>query len=460
MIDNDVLEYDPHYIQDITNKAVSSLQEASSSLGYNFQKFTKRKSKVITDKNGLSYILSIDHKVASQKSTIMELFANFGNGARFNPYDIITIPPHHYGGLSKIKDPWYQSESGSSSNKTNSSAFTTTIGLWIFNRSFIEPMSDILGYINEPVTHDMYSDINKKISYALLEDKITVRQLKNFIIQSQILMSCCSALAPSHTETFFSMEEDIAREKAKLEKQYKKELESGDLVTMKKMEKQLIDYAKDLLDGDEGRDMYDSGARSSYGNNFKNMYIMRSGVKQTNGDVKIVTSSYIEGMDPKDFVTINDGSVGGPYSRSRLTASGGYVERLVLNSTSHLSILPEGSDCGTNYYITIDLNKKNIKDWYFSFMIEGKNLIELTPENADKYIDKTVKFRYSSLCKEKNGCICEKCAGTLFRRIGITNAGMTTSIMASSMKNANMKRFHNSNINLSSIDVPSVFSLI
>lgn len=439
--------------------ALRALQEASSSIGYNFQKAKKRTSRVLTDKDTINYFLSIDHKKACQKDTIMELFANFGDGALYNPYDIIEIPAHTFGGLSNSSDSFNKEEAQNSSTKSNTSKFTTTVGLWIFNRCFIEPLSDVLGYINYPVTGDVYGDLNKKISYALLEDKITVRQLKNFIIQSQILMGCCSALAPSHTETFFAMEEAIAKKKAELEKRYKEQIENSDLVTMKKMEGELIDYAKDILKDDEGRDMYDSGARSSYSNNFKNMYIMRSGIKKTDGSIKVVTSSYIEGMDPKDFADINDASVGGPFSRARLTASGGYVERLVLSSTSHLRVLPEGSDCGTKDYITISLDKKNVKDWYFSYMIEGAELVELTPENASKYIDKEVKFRYSSLCKEKNGCICEKCAGTLFRRIGITAAGMTSSIMASSMKNANMKRFHNNNIKLTSIDPIKVFNL-
>ncbi len=439
--------------------ALRALQEASSSIGYNFQKAKKRTSRVLTDKDTINYFLSIDHRKACQKDTIMELFANFGDGALYNPYDIIEIPAHTFGGLSNSSDPFNKEEAQNSSTKSNTSKFTTTVGLWIFNRCFIEPLSDVLGYINYSVTGDVYGDLNKKISYALLEDKITVRQLKNFIIQSQILMGCCSALAPSHTETFFAMEEAIAKKKAELEKQYKEQIENSDLVTMKKMEGELIDYAKDILKDDEGRDMYDSGARSSYSNNFKNMYIMRSGIKKTDGSIKVVTSSYIEGMDPKDFADINDASVGGPYSRSRRTASGGYVERLLMNSTVALHVLEEGSDCGTKEYIAVELDKKNIKDWYFSNMIEGNKLIELLPENADKYIGKTVKFRFSSLCKAKNGGICEACAGTLFRRIGLYNVGITSSILGSSLKNLMMKAFHNNNITLYRANPIQVFSL-
>lgn len=433
---------DEYYSEIDSNSELEAISEVGSvsfgasynSGGINFKKPQKRTTKTITNKDELKEILSIDHFKAAEKSTIMDLFANFGDGPRYEPYYLIEIPPHYYGGLSKTNKEF------PSSHKTNNSKFTTTIGLWIFNKAFIEPMSDILGYINEPITGDVYDSLNKKVSYALLEDKITVKQLKDFIMQSQIMMSCCSALASSHTETMFTMEQQISKKKEELKKKYGDKIKENDLIASKEYENELIKYTKDLLKDDPAVDMFNSGARSSWGNNVKNMYILRGPQKGTDGSYKFVDSSYIEGMDPKDFKVIADASVGGPFSRSRKTASGGYIERLVQMSTSHLKILPKGSDCGSDKYIEVELNKSNIKDWYFSNMIEGSKLVELTPENASKYIDKTVKLRFSALCKSKNG-ICEACAGTLFNRIGLTNVGVATSIMASSMKNKAMKAY-------------------
>ena len=540
------------YNYQLAYDAASSLLEASAASSLNFKKFTKRKSRVITNKDELEKLISITHKQASEKSTIMDLLGNFGDGPKYNPYDIIEVPANSFGGLSKSKDPYDIKEAESSSKKTNKNRFTTTVGLWIFNKCFIEPLSDILGYINHPVTMDEYEDINKVISYALLEDKISVRQLKNFIINSQIFMSCCSAIAPSHTETIFSMEEQIAKKKAELVKKYQKELDESNLVVMKQIENELIDYAKDLLDGDESRDMYDSGARASYGNNFKNMYIMRSGIKGTDNSVKIVTSSYIEGVDAKDFVAVNDGAVGGPFDRSRRTASGGYLERQLLGATSHLKILTSdminnnttgsnpnintgmsmdtndksnytgygvyngyGSnndsdnsinnngngnntnsstttsspevfsnidasndmakeikkyakinpvsklvDCGTKDYIKVKLTEKNVKDWYYSYMISSNGrLIELTPDIVDKYIGQEVKMRYSALCKCGGGYICESCMGSLFKRIGIQNVGTLSTILGSSLKNKLMKRFHDNTISIYEIDIFKAFEL-
>ena len=81
----------------------------------------------------------------------------------------------------------------------------------------------------------------------------------------------------------------------------------------------------------------------------------------------------------------------------------------------------------------------------------------MTPENASNYIGKNVKMRYSALCHSKTG-ICEACAGTLFRRIGITNIGMATSQAPSALKNANMKKFHDSTIKLAHLDANKLFN--
>ena len=56
----------------------------------------------------------------------------------------------------------------------------------------------------------------------------------------------------------------------------------------------------------------------------------------------------------------------------------------------------------------------------YCFVIgNGGKLTEITTDNRDSFIGKTVKIRFSSLCEAKNGVICEKCAGTLYNRIGI-----------------------------------------
>ena len=400
----------------------------------------KRHSKEITAKADLDEIINISAEKAAEKSTIMEYFGDFGKGSRFNPYDTIEIPAGKYG-----------------KTKKNKNKFKTTVGLWIFNKAFIEDMSDVLGYINQTVNKSVYGDINQKMSYALLEDKITIDQLKHFIMQTQIMMSCTSAICPSHTMDMLLLTNKAEVKKKQLEKGYKDRIDQGDLTAMKAVEDKLIDFAKEQLKDSESADMYNSGARASWGNNFKNMYLVKGPIKHTDSTYSYASGSYISGMKKEDFSAINDAAVGGPYSRSNKTQEGGYLEKQFTNATQHIKVLPKGSDCGTDRCIKVTLTKKNISMWMYCFYKNGNSYTEITTDNKDKLIGKTVMIRYSGFCKAKNGCICEKCAGTLYNRIGIENIGLGVMIMASSIKLSAMRAFHDSSLSLSVIDPNEVF---
>ena len=411
-------------------------------MGINAQKHVVRKPKHITNPKDIEYILSLTEDQAAAKNTIMDLFADFGDGPRFNTYDIIEIPKGSYG-----------------KTKKNKNQFTTTVGLYVFNKGCIEDMSDVLGYINEPITADKYDEINELVSYAKLEDKITIQQLKDFIIQSQIYMSCTSALSPSHTMVLLLISDKIeVKKKQLLKDKYGEAIKKKDIKAMDALDKELLDYAKELLKDDPSVDMFNSGARSSWGNNFKNMYVSRGTVKLTDDSYDIITSSYMSGLSKEDLVKANDAAVGGPYSRAVKTKEGGYREKQILYGLQHVKVLPKGSDCGTNRTIDVTLTKKNIKNWMYSFIKQGSNLVEITSDTKDKFIGKTVKMRYFSLCESKNG-ICEKCAGTLFNRLGITNVGLASDIFGSRLKNTSMKSFHVSQIKFDDMDVEEAFNL-
>lgn len=404
---------------------------------------TKRISKHIQKPSDVEEILALTHERACEKSLIMDWFADYGDGPRFNTYDTIDIPKGYYG-----------------SSKKNKNQFTTTVGLWVFNKSFLEPFSGIIGYINEPITDGVYGDINRQLSYAVLEEKITVDQLKEFIVQSQILMGCASAICPSHTMDMLLLTTKAEKKKKELEKQYKEGLEAGDLNAVKAVENELIAFAKEELKDAESVDMYNSGARGSWENNFKNMYLVKGSIRKTDGTYDYVSSSYIEGLDPKDFAKTNDSAVGGPYSRSQKTRYGGYNEKLFTRATQHIKVIPH-TDCGTKRTIKVTLTKKNIKNWMYSYYVKSNGDVEeITSENADKLVGKTVNMRFSSLCeRSKDGCICETCAGTLFRRAGIENCGLVSMVMMSSVKNTAMKAFHSSILELVEINPNNAFSL-
>lgn len=406
-----------------------------------------RRSKVITDPNDIKYLLNIsDELLENTSTTIMELFGEFNGKSRFNPYDIIEIPANSYG----------------PEGKKNKKPFKTTVGIWIFNKYFIEKdLFDLFHYVNKTIDDGLYGDMNTKLSYALAEDRITTKQLADYSMKCQLFMSYVSILSPNYTEKMLTCSKAINIKKHELIQKYKKELDAGDEIVATKMEKELLDYAKEYMKGDPSMDMFLSGARGTVGNNFKNMFVMKGVIKDPDPNAKqpykVATSNYIDGISPEEYALFANALAAGPYSRAAKTANGGYLEKLFINALQHITAGPEGSDCGTQKTITVTLDKKNIKSYMYSYIKEGNKLIELTSQNMDKYIGKTVKFRYSSLCEFKNGLKCHKCMGNAWYRLGKTNAGTATPKIPSTLKNISMKAFHDSVQQFNEIDLNKIF---
>ena len=125
----------------------------------------------------------------------------------------------------------------------------------------------------------------------------------------------------------------------------------------------------------------------------------------------------------------------------------------------HLSLLPAGSDCGTKRTIDVTLTDDNIGDYMYCYYMQGNKPIEITSENKDSLIGKTVKLRFASLCEAKNGHFCNICAGNLWYRLGITNVGLITPQIPSKLKNVFMKSFHSNQVVLTDMNVAEAFGV-
>lgn len=404
----------------------------------------ERHSKHITNKDDVEFILSLNNDNITQ-SVIMDMFGEFDSKRRFNPYDTVTIPAGIYG-----KD-----------GDKNIEPFDTTIGCWIFNRFFIEKdFFDLFHYVDEEITDGVYGKINKSQSYALMEDTIELDNLKEYLTKTQFFQQFSTMLCPSYSEKMLCCSEAINKKKKELiETKYKEKIEAGNEVAAAELEAELIAYAKEYLKGDPGLDMYLSGARGSFGNNFKNMFIMRGAIKDPDPDkgYKVITDNYADGISKENYSAMAAAMVDGPYKRGKKTQEGGWWEKLFAAAFQHVVADEPGTDCGTKRHIVVTLDKNNIDGFMYSNMIEDGQLVELNSMNRDKYLGKTVKFRFSSMCENEK--ICNACLGNSYHKLGIKNIGTTTPMVPSVIKNINMKSFHNTVVGISEMDVRRAFSL-
>lgn len=407
---------------------------------------SSRKAKRITSPKDIEYLVNIKEKDITT-SFIMDTFGEFETGQRFRPYDIIEIPANSYG----------------TEGKKNKKPFITTVGIWIFNKYFIEEdLFDIFKYINKTIDKKMYGKLNNDLSVAVLEDILPLESMKRFNMKTQKCMPYISILSPNYTDKMLTCTEVINKKKKELYSKYEEQIKKGDEIAATKMEKELLDFALEYMGDDPSMDMFISGARGSIGNNFKNMFVMKGVIKDPDPNAKqrynVMMSNYIDGVSPDEYALLANSLAAGPYARAKKTENGGYREKLFLRAFQHLTLDPPGSDCGTKRYIEVVLTESNINEWMYSYIIEGSKLIELTSQNKSKYIGKKVKVRFSALCESKTG-ICNKCMGNLYYRLNKTNVGTSLTQIPSVQKNISMKSFHDSTQSLYDMDLEKIFQL-
>lgn len=400
---------------------------------------------VVKDKtNELSYLFDITEDDITTHF-ICELFGEFNGKSKCSPCDTLKVPPGKYG----------------PDGHKNKNSFITTVGIWIYNKlMFEQELFDLFGYINETITKKKYNWINQELSYALIEDRIDIYVLSRYIMKPEWFMQFVSILAENYSEKILTCSKVAEKKKKELISKYKKELEAGDLVTMNKIENETLDAVLDYMGNDSSLDVFKSGARGSLSNNFKNMFVIKGAMKNNdpNSDKEFLfaSSNFIDGIKPEEYAAFSDSMVQGPYARGKKTQIGGYWEKLFHSGFGYVTLDKEGSDCGSTKTIKVTITNNNLNIFMYCWIKEGSKLIELTSQNKDKYIGKTVQLRFPIYCKSKTG-YCSKCAGNLYYRTNRKNVGMCTPIIPSILKNSNMSAFHDASISLNKMNIMKVF---
>ena len=408
---------------------------------------TKRVAKKITNQEVIDYFVNTRPEDLTM-SKIMDYMGEYDGETHVDPYDLITVPKGKYG-VENTKRGFNKNE------------FTTEVGKLLFNKLYIErnpTIFEAFGWIDDTVTKKVFGSLYQKIGYLMIEGKIDQEDMRRFAMTTQLTMPMVQFLSPGFTDKMLLSSKEITKKKNELLKKYKAELDAGNIKVADEIQKELLAFADEYLKDDPSMDIFRSGAGGSFTNNYKNMFIMRGTVRDTDPNVgyQFITSNYIDGVSVDEYAAFANTLAEGPYFRSKKTEVGGYWEKLFLYGLQHLQLGEPGSDCGTDKYIEVDITKDNIDAYMYNYIIEGSKLVELTSENRDKYIGKRVKMRFASMCKMKNG-FCNKCAGNLWYRLGVKSVGVITPQIPSKLKNIYMKGFHDAQVSLTDINVMEAF---
>ena len=407
-----------------------------------------RTTSVVKDEALIKSVIEINPEDITS-TYVVELFGEFDGKRRCNPYDLVTVPKGAYG----IEG---------SKRGVNVKPFTTTVGKLIWNKMYILRNLDIyeaVGWVDEIVTKKVFNKLYKKLGYLLLEEKIEREEFKRFAMTTQLTMPYVQFLSPSFTDKMLLSSTIMNKKKEKLIKENKAAFDVVDLKTIDAVSNELLKESKEYLAGDPSLDIFNSGGGGDFGNHYKNVFLLKGSVRKPDGTgYNVITSNQIDGVSEDEYAALANTLAEGPFNRSKKTEVGGYYEKLFLYSMQHLRLDKPGSDCGTKRTIKIHVDESNIDMLMYNFYMQNGKPVEITSENRDSLIGKTIDLRFSSMCEEKNGCFCNICAGNLWYRLGVSsNIGVITPTIASKLKNLLMKSFHDSQVSLTDMNVMEVF---
>lgn len=339
----------------------------------------------------------------------------------------------------------------------NKMQVTTTVGEFIYNKRIVEKrFEDVLGYWNEPIDKKTLGKIESKLSKALIGKKITMEDMVYYLDTTQWLsMKFHAVISGSFTMNTLKPNAKAMAIRNKYVKDHASELEAGDVTTAVKMEREVMAAAKADLDGDPGMFLYDSGARGSFGNNFKNISLMKGPVyNPILGRAEIITTNFMEGIAKKDIATYANGVIAGAYPKAVGTQESGYLAKQLTAALQTVVLDKKGSDCGSKGYITVTITEELKNDFNYRYIIEGNKLVLIDDRNLDKYVGKTVKMRSPMYCIGKT--LCMTCAGVMHEKLQIENIGLTATRVASTLLNLSMKKFHDTSAKMNEININNI----
>lgn len=337
----------------------------------------------------------------------------------------------------------------------NTKDIETTLGRILFNKLFVEPfISKIIdgGFINKTLAAKDTNAIFSKVASAVEYGKLTTQEVFPWLKAIEFYsFKLVTIFSPSYTYDLLVPNKEFIKKRDEFFKNNPKPT----VAQVTKFEKEIIgDASKKLIEtNDAGLPLFTSGAKGSFGDNYKSISVMLGPVNNPiTGEWDIVKTNFMDGFKKEDLPAAGNMTVNGQYPKSCATADSGYITKQFYSAFQNASVAEDGTDCKTTGYIHAKITEDNFSDYEFQNIITGDDKYEpLTLDNKAKYIGKNVKLRSPMACIFGDK-VCSACAGRRPYINGRTNIGIDFSAMPNNLLNKSMKKFHVSAVNMDTVD--------
>ena len=204
---------------------------------------------------------------------------------------------------------------------TNKEDIVTNCGLFIINKYLIEPdFVPYLGYVNYTLDKKGFQKIENIMAGVIMEDETGELVPKYYKFLDRLVwitFTFHSEICASKTIKSMKPLPKVQAEKRKRMPELKKAIENDDMVTVVRIQNDLVKVAEKELEEDPSYELYKSGARGAFDNAYRQAQVMKGPVwNESKKKFVVMTNSLYEGASKEDLQTLANAIVSGVYPKS------------------------------------------------------------------------------------------------------------------------------------------------
>ena len=358
-------------------------------------------------------------------SSLVFRYLDNGEGRPFGEIDVLTISK---GDIENMKD----------------SRVATTVGRYLLNYMLlVNPFGDFIPYFNDKWDS---SAIEKTIASAIMEDKLTIAQLKIYENNLFFIGHFSELCVPTYSKKSLGTDPNIKKLKQDLFEKYKGKL--SDPLIISEIENALIAADKKHLEGDSSMRFYGALGSKAFNVARKKMYLTVGGIEtfsKESGKYTFLPNSLSEGWEKNYIPTIANEIRKGSYSRGFETQLGGVQTKLITRLFQDLSVYMP--DCGTVKGLAVDFTRFSPKDYIGRWVWEKGTWILVTEDNIKTLLKGERIIRSPMYCQAPKG-LCYKCVGEVFRKLNVKQLAAIEIDISSTFLTLAMKNMHGTKLEL------------
>ena len=339
--------------------------------------------------------------------------------------------------------------------------YQTTVGRFLFNCCVLfEALGRRVPYqegaMNGGIIKGFISDLmvdNEDISgKPIPEGKASVDECLKVTKQLDYLEGLNHVFVKASSYDLFTIDPAIIKLRDELLAKLEAEGKLNDEIAVASVIDQLVEMDKKIQLSGPSQDLF---IKSSYiTDSRKKMFLLFDMVPDWHtGKYELLRNSLQEGWDFSKINSYANTAVSASYDRGVGTARGGTEFKIALALTNNIKGV--FGDCGTTRGESVLINKFNKSGWIGGFYIDKGKTVEITKENIESLIGKTVSMRVPHYCKIPDGNICETCLGS---RLGGLKDRVSSEVglIMQTYQNLSMKSMHTSSLHTVTCEIDDI----